>query len=244
VSAVALREGGSTTTFVLVHGAFHGGWCWRRVAQRLRARGHCVFAPTLSGPARRPPAPRDVDLSTNVADVIELIERRQLHQVVLIGHSYGGVVGAWAADSVPDRIARLVCVDSPLPASGCSIVDTHPDGRDWLRTVVDINGRSYVAVPDSDVSLFGVTEKRDIRWLKSQLTPQPVLTICQPLLLSGALDRVPKRYIRCRVPGQPPDPAFVERIKADVTWDFRVLPAAHDAMITAPAQLTELLLET
>jgi pimeloyl-ACP methyl ester carboxylesterase len=232
------------TTFVLVHGAFHGGWCWRRVARRLRTRGHSVFAPTLSGPARQTPAPRrDVDLSTNVEDVIGLIERRQLHEVVLVGHSYGGVVAAWVADSVPGRIARLICIDSPLPASGSSVVETHPNGRDWLRTVVDISGRSYVAVPDSDVNLFGVTEQRDIRWLKSQLTPQPVLTIRQPMQLSGALARVQKCYIRCRVPGQAPDPAFVERIKADMTWAFRVLPTAHDAMITAPAELTELLLE-
>jgi len=231
------------TTFVLVHGAFHGGWCWRRVARRLRMRGHSVFAPTLSGPARRKPAPqRDVDLSTNVADVIGLIERRQLREVMLVGHSYGGVVAAWAADRVPSRIAQLVCLDSPLPASGSSVVETHPDGRDWLRTVVEINGRSYVAVPDSDVNLFGVTEQRDIRWLKSKLTPQPALTICEPMQLSGALAQVRKCYVRCRVPGQASDPLFVERIKADPTWDFRILLTAHDAMIAAPVQLTEFLL--
>jgi pimeloyl-ACP methyl ester carboxylesterase len=232
------------TTFVLVHGAFHGGWCWRRVARRLRASGHRVFAPTLCGPARRTPAPaRDVDLGTNVRDVIALIERRRLDEVVLVGHSYGGVVGAWVADTAPGRIACLICVDSPLPVSGRSIVDTHPDGRDWLRTVVDIDGRPHIAVPDSDVSLFGVTDQRDIRWLRSRLTPQPVPTICQPLRLSGALAEVRKCYIRCRFPGPAPDPAFVERIKADPGWDFRILPAAHDAMITAPAQLAALVQE-
>src|SRR5262245_14863398 len=111
-------------TFVLVHGAWHGGWCWQRVSPLLRARGHEVFAPTLTGLGERSHLlTREIGLETHVADVVNAIRWEDLTDVVLCGHSYGGMVISGAADRMADRVRSLVYLDAFVPADGQSIFD-------------------------------------------------------------------------------------------------------------------------
>src|SRR5262249_37605119 len=114
-------------TFVLVHGAWHGSWCWKRVREALRARGHVVFTPTLTGVGERPHllAP-DINLDTHIEDVANLIRLEELTDVVLCGHSYGGCVIGGVVDRVPERIGALVYLDAFILENGQSLHDTLP----------------------------------------------------------------------------------------------------------------------
>jgi pimeloyl-ACP methyl ester carboxylesterase len=118
------------STFVLVHGAWHGGWCYGRVAERLRAAGHRVLTPTLTGLGERSHlCSRSVNLTTHIADVVNLIKWEQLQRVTLVGHSYGGVVVTGVADTIPERISSLVYLDAFVPKDGQCMLDlVGPDG--------------------------------------------------------------------------------------------------------------------
>src|SRR6516225_6895333 len=124
--------------FVLVHGAWHGGWCWRRVADRLRASGHLVFTPTLTGLGERSHLLRpDLDLDVHIADVINVIKWERLSDVVLCGHSYGGFVISGVAERAADLIRSIVFLDAFLPNSGDAIEDiTGPAVKDAIRAAV------------------------------------------------------------------------------------------------------------
>ena len=120
------------TTYVLVHGAWGGSWCWAHVAEELRAEGHDVRTPTLTGMADRSHLLKpDVDLSTHIADVAQLIEWEDLKDVVLVGHSYGGMVLAGVCGQIPERIAHAVHIDAFVPDPGQSCIDILP----WLDEV-------------------------------------------------------------------------------------------------------------
>src|SRR5215813_9903475 len=114
-------------TFVLVHGAWHGGWCWQKVIPLLEAADHAVYAPTLTGLAERAcELSPDVGLDTHIQDVVGLLQDKDLHEVILVGHSYGGMVITGVVDAVPERIAHLVYLDTFVPRDGESMVDVSP----------------------------------------------------------------------------------------------------------------------
>ncbi|CAL9472893.1 alpha/beta hydrolase [Streptomyces sp. Tu 3180] len=224
------------TTYVCVHGAWHGGWCWRSVSARIRAAGHEVFTPTLTGLGERAhlftPA---IGLRTHVDDVLGLLRYEDLRDVVLVGHSYAGLVVREVADRVPERVARLVMVDAWAGRDGESLEDRAPRSLlDWLDSVTEEG-----AVPAAPPAVAGVTRPDQVAWLAPRLTPQPRRTFSDPTRLSGAVDTVPCRAVLCTPRGPMPFPRLAE----EFGWRSTELDVGHDAMVTAPEALADILLE-
>lgn len=234
--------GMTATTFVLVHGPWHGGWAWVRVADRLRARGHIVFAPTLTGLGERAHLLRPgIDLSLHIADVLGVIKYERLNDVVLVGHSYGGCVISGVAEAMPDAIRSIVFLDAFIPHNGDVTVDLVPPAvQEVIRAAL---GRGDTTVPVRDAAAFKVNEK-DRAWVDSLATPQPIGTMAEKIKLSGARERIPKKtYIRA---SGYPNVSFEKahaHAKADRAWRTYEVPCGHDVMIDDPDRLTEILLE-
>ena len=229
------------TTYVLVHGAWHGGWCWRRVARLLTAKGHEVFTPTLTGVADRSHlASGAIDIDTHIADVTNLIKWEGLKNIVLVGHSYAGFVVTGVAEKAGDAISTLVLLDAFYPESGENLLDqTVKATRDIIEGAA-ASGETMVA-PRTAAS-FNVNEK-DRAWVDAQCTPQPIKTLTQKLTFSGARERIAnKAYIRAA--GYPNEPFDKARTKAQARgWRIYDAPCGHDVMVDMPERLAEILLE-
>ena len=247
VHSVARTGSNTMATFVLVHGATYGGWCWRRVVPLLRAAGHDVYAPTLTGLGERAHlAHPGIDLDTHVQDIVGVLEYEDLDRVVLVGHSYAGTVIAGVADRLPGRIAHLVHLDAAEAADGQALLDLFsPDRQAALRDEVVAEGDGWRLRP-ADPSADGVTDPEDAAWVRAKLTPQPFKTFTQPLRLADPAGFVgPKTYIACvAAPRERWRDAMVERARAEPGWRYREVATGHDAMVTAPRELADLLLET
>src|SRR5215831_5722049 len=138
-------------TFVLVHGAWHGGWCWKKVTPLLRAAGHEVYTPTLTGLGERVHlASPKVDLTTHIQDVVNVLDYEDLHEVVLVGHSYGGVVIAGVADRVPSRVGHLVYLDAGVPHNGEGYLDLLPNLRALIEEDSRLNGDGWRVPPPTE----------------------------------------------------------------------------------------------
>lgn len=233
-------------TFVLVHGAWHGGWCWARVAQRLRAQGHVVYTPTLTGLAdRRHLLSPQVNLDTHVQDITLLLEHEELADVVLVGHSYAGIVISGVADRMPGPLRHLVYLDALLLESGRSIFSSFSKDvvAQRLRAIRE-TGAGVGAVAAFPPSAFGVHDAADAAWVARRLTPQPVGTYLQPLVLESPLGNgIAKTYIDCTREPMANLAAGKTRVRDDRSWTLRSLDAGHDAMVTAPSELAALLAE-
>ena len=232
----------SANTYVLIHGAWHGGWCWQRVADRLRARGHAVFTPTLTGLGERAHLLHpDIDLSLHVADVLGAIRCERLSDIVLVGHSYGGCVISGVAEAAPNKIRSIVFLDAFIPDNGEFLFDiVQPAVKEVIQGVLD---RGETIVPVRDAAAFKVNEK-DRAWVDSLATPQPIRTMTEKIKLMGARDRIAKKiYIRASgYPNVSFDKAYA-RVKADRGWRTYEVPCGHDVMIDDPDRLTDILLE-
>ncbi|CAL9471245.1 alpha/beta fold hydrolase [Streptomyces sp. enrichment culture] len=238
------------TTFLLVHGAWHSGEAWARVVPLLEAAGHRVFAPSLTGYGDKLHlAGPDVGLDTHVDDVVGLITEEDLHDVVLVGHSYAGLVISSVANRVPERIARLVYLDAMVPEDGESAVDVQPVTRRMIELAEQSeSGWRVPPLPEqpAPVGLFGVTDPDDIAWLRGMLSDQPVRCLQQPVRLDHpAVDAIPRTHIHnvgttpTGVTRRPVPPVQPNGTAAQI-WE---LPTGHDCMITMPAELSELLLK-
>lgn len=236
---------GGKRTFVLVHGAWHGGWCWVRVAELLRGAGHTVYTPTLTGLGERAHLISPlVNLDTHISDVINLIESEELNDVVLVGHSYAGIIISGVADRAPQRLKQLVYLDSLLLESGKSIFSTFPKDvvRARLQSIRETGGG--VGASGFPPTAFGVKNPADVAWVSRRMTPQPVGTYSQPLILAAPLGNgLPKTYVDCTLePMANLNPAKV-MVRATPGWQVRTLSSGHDAMVTAPGPLSALLRE-
>jgi pimeloyl-ACP methyl ester carboxylesterase len=239
------REPGTiaaVTTYVLVHGAWHGGWAWQRVVPALRAEGHEVHTPTLAGVSDRAHLlSRAITLGTHVEDITAYLEAYDLSDVVLVGHSYGGQVISGVADRVPERIRVRVYLDAFLPDDGEAAVDlmTAPIAQHYRDSVAE-HGFGWL-IPPRPLQAFGVTEEADLAWLTPRLTPHPWPTFTEPIRLTGAGDVVPGVYIECAA-GRRPFQSQAARA-ADRGWPVHEMPTGHEAMVTMPAELAGLLLD-
>jgi pimeloyl-ACP methyl ester carboxylesterase len=233
---------GNAKTFILVHGAWHGGWAWRHVVDRLRARGRIVFAPTLTGLGERAHLLRPgIGLSLHIADVLGVIKYERLRNFVLVGHSYGGCVISGIAEAVPDAVHAMVFLDAFIPDNGDSTLDlVQPAVQEVVRGAL---ARGEITVPVRDAAAFKVNEK-DRAWVDSLATPQPIATMTEKLTLTGARERIAKKtYIRASgYPNVSFDRAHA-RTKADPSWRTYEVPCGHDVMIDEPERLTEILIE-
>ena len=230
------------TTFVLVHGAWGGGWHWRRVADRLRSRGHAVFAPTLTGLGERAHQLHPgVDLSLHIADVLGVLRYESLDDIVLVGHSYGGFVVSGVAEAFPGKIRSIVFLDAFVPNDGEALVDiVQPAVQEVIRGA---QTRGDSTVPVRDAAAFRMNEK-DRAWADSLANPQPIETFIQKIRLTGARERVAKKtYIRAIGYPNVSFDKFYERAKADPSWRTYEVNCGHHIMIDEPDRLTEILLE-
>lgn len=230
------------TTFVLTHGAYHGGWCWRDVARNLRRQGHDVFTPTLTGLGERSHLlSAHVNLSTHIQDVANVILWEDLTDVVLVGHSYGGMVATGVADRLADRIRDIVYLDAIVPRDGQSALDVQPPGRaDWMAERARDAGGVAGAPVEADV--YGVTEPTAKLWVEAKCTPQPFAALSQKIRLTGApAERISRRlYILCTDPPLPYMRQFYDAAQA-AGWEAIEMKTGHDAMVTEPEALTDIL---
>jgi pimeloyl-ACP methyl ester carboxylesterase len=235
-------------TIVLVHGGYHGGWCWKKISPSLRVHGHDVYTPTLTGLGERVHLlSPNVNLSTHIQDIANVLVSEDLNEVVLVGHSYGGTVITGVAELVPERLQRLVQLDASIPEHGQAEFDPYPEIRErWLAHAIEINGaRVYLpSMPDWLINVWGIVDPDDLAWMTPRLTPHPLATMEEPISLPrNYAAQLPRSYIRCS--GEPdqstPIDKDAERALA-LGCDYHELETGHIAMVTAPAQLVSLLL--
>lgn len=229
-------------TIVIVHGAWSGGWAWRRVREQLGRHGVVVFTPTLTGVGERAHlAHPAVDLSLHVQDIEAVLAYENLADVVLVGHSYGGMVITGVADKVPERIGRLVYVDAFVPTSGSSAFDLlPPEAAKNMRALAASEGNGWRLPPNLPPD---DTSPEDLDWITSRRLAQPMRTFNQKFTLDKGEARHPRSYVYCRKIG-PYDTfgPFAKRAEDDSAWDYHELDASHSPNITAPEALVALLL--
>jgi pimeloyl-ACP methyl ester carboxylesterase len=235
-------------TYVLVHGAWHGGWCWNRVAPLLRDKGHDVYTPTLTGLGERVHlATPDVDLSTHIADVVNVIEFEDLRNVILMGHSYGGQVVTGVAGAIPDRIGQLAYLDAFVPGDGQALVDLMSNAGIADRLVPG-SSPWQLPIPEPPFGTFGITDDNDYAWVRSKLVPHLLATMTQPVKLPVPLEWQPfgRTYIVAagERPENYPSPfkQAYARLSQDKRWRMESLPTGHDIMVTMPRELSDILL--
>ena len=230
------------TTFILLHGAWHGGWCWGRVAPQLRAAGHTVFTPTFTGVSDRAhllsPA---VDLSTHIDDVVRLIDAEGITDAVLVGHSYAGMVVSGVAQRRPEALRLRVHLDAFVPTDGEAAIDLLPEGpAHHYREAVAGPGFGWL-IPPRSLEVLGVKDQADLDWLTPRLTPHPWATYAEAIALGEAEASVPGVFIEC-VDWMRVFQPQAERARAR-GWTVHELPTGHEAMVTAPDALVVLLQE-
>jgi pimeloyl-ACP methyl ester carboxylesterase len=229
-------------TFVLVHGAWHGGWCWRRVAERLRARGHIVHTPTLTGLGERAHLlSRDISLETHILDVVNVFKFEDVENALLCGHSYGGFIISGVVERVLPQVASMVFLDALIPSNGQTGLDVATQaGRDGITRAIQ-NGAISRPAPTAAALNVNVADRA---WVDAKMTPQPISVSSDKISLTGARERVPKRaYVRtANYPDETFD-RFFAQARASSGWQAFTIPSGHDAMIDAPDRLTELLIE-
>jgi len=232
------------STFVLVHGAWHGSWCWKRVRTALQAQGHEVFTPTLTGVADRSHLlSRAVDLETHIQDVVNLIRWEELTDIVVCGHSYGGCVISGVADRLPERIRALVYLDAFVLE----------DGENQMQHLSEVRYQQFLEgaknagdgwkVPPIPAAAFNVNAA-DREWVDRQCTMQPLAALQQPLRLTGGLEKVRNIsfILATGFTDDSPFPPFYAKAKAR-GWRTRTVPCGHDVMLDLPEQLTSLLVD-
>ncbi len=229
-------------TYVLVHGAWHGGWCWTRVAERLRARGHRVSTPTLTGLGERAHLMSpDIDLALMTADLVNHLHFEDLSGVVLVGHSFAGNAITGAADQAPGRLARLVYLDAIVPESGQAPFDALPREVVAQRLRQAEKSSGGLSIPPPPAAAFGVTDPDDAAWLESRLTPHPLRSFTTSQSFRGPPGNgLPAAYVLCNDPVYGPLEGSRARAR-ELGWPITELAAGHDAMITAPEALADLL---
>ena len=243
-------RGWRIATFVIVHGGWGGGWEWDDVAQLLRERDHQVFTPTLAAMGDRvhERAP-EVGLETHVNDVVDVLEREDLHDVVLCGHSYGGIPVTGAADRVLHRIGLVVYVDALVPRDGQSALDLLPSKfrTEVHATAIDRGGELCVPIPDRLLPPQGiVSEARRMSYVE-RLCDQPLKTFADPVRLEGR-DPPSRAFVRCTGSqlesdlGDDPIEPMALRAKAE-GWTYRELATPHDPQLTHPSATAAVLHE-
>jgi pimeloyl-ACP methyl ester carboxylesterase len=231
--------------FVLVHGAWHGAWCWSRVLPLLRADGDVAHAVTLTGVGERAHLlSADIRLATHVTDVLNLIECEELDDVVLVGHSYAGIVITGVADTLlrarPGRLRHLVYVDACVPRTGESWSSTHPPEVVAARVQAATDGGG-ISIPPPDAEAFGLAGA-DRAWVNRRQTPQPFGVYRDPLAFDEArVANVPRTFVDCNAPALPTIAVSRRRVREGPGWNVMTLSTGHDAMVSEPRALAQVL---
>ena len=232
-------------TFVLVHGAWHGGWCYRDTAQALRAAGHTVHTPTHTGVGDRAhQSAENITLETHIRDVCGVIEAEELTDVILCGHSYGGMVISGVADRLPGRIRALVYLDAFVPEHGQSLIGLIRQALPPEVAAVFLGSFHGTALKNHSglmapipAEMFGI-KPENRAWVDRRCVPQPLATFEMPLLLSGAGAAVAQRvYILADAWDPSPFRHFAAKLEGQPGWRITKLPSSHDVMVDMPHEL-------
>ena len=233
-------------TFVLVHGAWHGGWCWRKVADILRSHGHEVHTPTLTGLGERVHlAHADIDLDTHIADVLGLMEAEELSNVILCGHSYGGMVITGVAERGARYLDGLVYLDAFLPPPGNSLADMLPAARrDGMLALVADEGEGW-RIPPPENNLWDIVDADDREWVARRIGDHPFKTMTQPLAHGKPWEGIANRAFVLAT-GNTSSPFFpiADALRDDPTWRLEIVDCGHDVMVDQPDRLVEILEDT
>jgi pimeloyl-ACP methyl ester carboxylesterase len=230
----------------LVHGGGSGGWTWAKLAPLLRSAGHEVYTPTLTGLGERSHLlSPEIDLETHIADVVGVLKYEGLGNVILAGHSYGGMVITGAADRAAERVGHLVYLDAAIPKNGECLIDVMTDlmemARKQARTIDDTE---VVLGPDSDVVRMMSAKDPDIvAWKARRQRPHPWKCFSQPLVLrnEAAMRRIPVTKINCTPTLRKRDPESLARaVEGERAWE---IDTTHDLMVTEPQKTAEMLLK-
>ncbi len=228
-------------TFLIAHGAWSAAWAWKKMRPLMQARGHDLHIPTYTGLGERAHlANREIGLQTHIADVLGTLEFEDLHDVVLVGHSYGGMVATGVADRARARVRRLVYLDAVVPRDGQSLLDLLPaDVRERMREAARSAGDGWRVPPNPVPS---DTSEADLAWLLPRRVMHPLRAFEEPIRLSGPEGAVPRVYIYCTriAPGDVFGP-FAERARREDGWQYLELEASHSPNVTAPEALAALL---
>ncbi len=236
--------------FVLVHPAWFGGWCWRKLVPLLRDAGHAVLTPTLTGLGERAHLARpEVGLDTHVEDIVRVLTCDDVRDAILVGNSSGGMVITGVADRVPERVAKLVYLDAFTPAHGQSVVDLIPPERGAaMRALVESEGDGWLlprfaAQPWEQFvpAAWQVTDEADLRWVLERLVPTPFGHFTQPVRRTDArAETLPHTYVRCLGWNAPHFDRYAAAARA-AGWQCRQLDTPHLPYITHPRELAALL---
>jgi pimeloyl-ACP methyl ester carboxylesterase len=234
------KEVSKMTDYVLIHGAWHGSWCWTRVRHLLAAGAHRVFTPTLTGVGERSHLlSRDVGLDTHVADVANLMIWENLRDIVLVGHSYGGVVARHVADRMPDRIRSLIYLDAFVPDDGKALHDYLPDNGKHFRELAVAHGDGWKVPPPP--SEFFAVNAADAAWVDRQCTMHPLSSLESPARISGACDGIATIGYILASGFDGPFGQFYAKA-GERRWWREELACGHDVMLDMPHELATLLL--
>ncbi|MFG1653124.1 alpha/beta fold hydrolase [Micromonospora sp. NPDC049275] len=222
---------------VLVAGAWLGSWAWDEVVPALRAAGHQVLPLTLSGLAERQGVP--AGQQTHVQDVVGEIERRDLRDVVLVGHSYSGIPVGQAAARIGDRLTRVVYVDAEVPVDGESFASGWWQGQAAFESVLADNGGDWRPLDASEFDGQGLTDEQVARLLKGA-TPHPGATLTEPAVLARPLGELPTTYVKCLLDGPEPNDTVAALLTGE-QWRLVPMATGHWPMFSQPAELARLL---
>jgi pimeloyl-ACP methyl ester carboxylesterase len=241
-AAPSLAQAQTSKTFVLVHGAWHGGWCWGKVAAILRGRGHTVVTPTQTGLGERSHLlSKSITIDTFVNDIVNVLKFEDLKDVILVGHSFGGPPITGTADRVPERIKQLVYLDAAMLQNGQSVFSLLPPELVAARRKAAEETSGGLSIPPPPAASFGISDPAQQAWLAARLTPHPFGTYDSPLNLKNKFaNGLPTIYISCTEPAYPP-------LNASKEWAAKngikmvELKTGHDAMVTVPEKLADML---
>ncbi|HAA95626.1 MAG TPA: alpha/beta hydrolase [Dehalococcoidia bacterium] len=239
-------------TYVLVHGAWHGGWCWKKVVPLLRKTGVDVFAPTLTGMGERAHLndrldPAGITLDVHVQDVVQMMRYEGLSDVVLVGHAYAGMVITGVAEECPELISHMVYVNGVIPGDGESMADQLIPVRGeefaaWVRDQIE-NGDGFLPAPASTEEIsrrWGITDPDDLAWTMAKVCPQPAAAMDSSVRLGNPkAQAIPKNFVGG---GESGFDSVAERARA-AGWGVYPVASGHDTMITHAGELADILIK-
>lgn len=231
------------TTFILIPGAWLGGWVWEPVVRGLRERGHTAHAMTLSGLGSGGAGGAEIGLATHVDDVLSLLETEDLRDVIVVGHLYSGLVAGQVADRAPDRVAHTVFVEAFLPHDGQRMVDAFDDDDERRRAEIDQiarNGGMWPPPSAEDVAHESDLSAEQKSELVARFVPHPGRTVTEPARLVRPLGAQRATYIACTRAGHWASDD-VAAMRTERNWTFRTLDAGHWPMVSVPAELVAML---